>query len=208
MCTDTFLRLPEEKRNRFLEAAWEEFTSVPFEEASINKIVRRAKIPRGSFYQYFSGKEDLFFYLQGSMLEHCMEEYIKLLMQSGGNFYQTQLECFDRVIRQENPDPLFLRGMKILRLNPVFLMQAIIEKQLAPHIWETVLGYVDLSGFQEDEELAEQTFIMSLMALVMSLTDTMVRPQRATDYRQELLVRLNILKKGSLKQEAARGERI
>ena len=56
MCTETFLRLPEEKRNRFLEAAWEEFTSVPFEEASINKIVRRAKIPRGSFYQYFSDK--------------------------------------------------------------------------------------------------------------------------------------------------------
>ena len=26
MCKETFLRLPEEKRNRFLEAAWEEFT--------------------------------------------------------------------------------------------------------------------------------------------------------------------------------------
>jgi len=60
MCTETFLRLPEEKRNRFLEAAWEEFSSVPFEKVSINKIVLRAKIPRGSFYQYFAGKEDLF----------------------------------------------------------------------------------------------------------------------------------------------------
>lgn len=207
MCTDTFLRLPEEKRNRFLEAAWEEFTSVPFEEASINKIVRRARIPRGSFYQYFSGKEDLFFYLQGSMLEHCMEEYIKLLTQSGGDFYQTQLECFDRVIRQENLDPLFLRGMKILRLNPVFLMRVIIEKRLAPHIWELVWEYVDLSGFREDQELAEQTFIMSLMALVMAMSDAMARPQQAADFRRELLVRLDILKYGSLKEEAARGER-
>ena len=207
MCTETFLRLPEEKRNRFLEAAWEEFTSVPFEEASINKIVRRARIPRGSFYQYFSGKEDLFFYLQGSMLEHCMEEYIKLLTRSGGDFYQTQLECFDRVIRQENLDPLFLRGMKILRLNPVFLMRVIIEKRLAPHIWELVWEYVDLSGFREDQELAEQTFIMSLMALVMAMSDAMARPQQAADFRRELLVRLDILKYGSLKEEAARGER-
>ena len=207
MCTDTFLRLPEEKRNRFLEAAWEEFTSVPFEEASINKIVRRARIPRGSFYQYFSGKEDLFFYLQGSMLEHCMEEYIKLLTRSGGDFYQTQLECFDRVIRQENLDPLFLRGMKILRLNPVFLMRVIIEKRLAPHIWELVWEYVDLSGFRKDQELAEQTFIMSLMALVMAMSDAMARPQQAADFRRELLVRLDILKYGSLKEEVARGER-
>ena len=39
MCTETFLRLPEEKRNRFLDAAWEEFTHTSFEKASINKIV-------------------------------------------------------------------------------------------------------------------------------------------------------------------------
>ena len=63
MCSETFLRLPEEKKHRFLEAAWEEFSRVPFMEASINKIVLRARIPRGSFYQYFSGKDDLFFYL-------------------------------------------------------------------------------------------------------------------------------------------------
>ena len=52
MCTDTFLRLPEEKRNRFLQAAWEEFTTASFAEASINQIVRRARVPRGSFYQF------------------------------------------------------------------------------------------------------------------------------------------------------------
>ena len=50
MCMETFLRLPEEKRTRFLEAAWEEFTRVSFAEASTNQIVRRAGVPRGSFY--------------------------------------------------------------------------------------------------------------------------------------------------------------
>lgn len=65
MCTDTFLRLPEEKRNRFLQAAWEEFTTASFAEASINQIVRRARVPRGSFYQYFLDKWDLFSVLMG-----------------------------------------------------------------------------------------------------------------------------------------------
>ena len=63
MCSETFLRLPEEKRQRFLDAAWEEFTRVSFSEASINQIVRRCGIARGSFYQYFRDKEELMEYL-------------------------------------------------------------------------------------------------------------------------------------------------
>ena len=207
MCTETFLRLPEEKRNRFLEAAWEEFTSVPFEEASINKIVRRARIPRGSFYQYFSDKEDLFFYIQKSMLGHFMAEYIRVLDRYDGDIFQVQVRCFDRVMRQENLDPLFLRGMEILRLNPVFLVQVIAEKQLGPYLWKVVRDRVDATSFR-DAELAEQTFVMSLMALVMSMTDAMARPEREADCRRELLLRLDILKNGSLKQGPARGERV
>ena len=34
MPTQTFFRLPEEKRERLTEAAWEEFMSVPFADAS------------------------------------------------------------------------------------------------------------------------------------------------------------------------------
>ena len=207
MCTETFLRLPEEKRNRFLEAAWEEFTSVPFEEASINKIIRRAKIPRESFYQYFSDKEDLFFYIQKSMLGHFMEEYGQALEQHDGDMFQVQVWCFDRVLRQEDLDPLFLRGMEILRLNPVLLVQVIAEKQLGPYLWEAVRDRVDVARFR-DAQIAEQTFIMSLLALVMSMTDAMARPEHAADCRRELMARLNILKNGSLKQEPARGEEV
>ena len=47
----TFFRLPEEKRARLLNAAWDEFTRVSLSEASINSIIRAANIPRGSFYQ-------------------------------------------------------------------------------------------------------------------------------------------------------------
>ena len=74
MCTETFLRLPEEKRRRFLDAAWEEFSGARFTDVSINQIVRRAGIPRGSFYQYFSDKEALFAYLLEEVRNHVKEE--------------------------------------------------------------------------------------------------------------------------------------
>lgn len=65
MPTSTFFRLPEEKRQRLIEAAWEEFTQNSFSDVSINQIIRAAGIPRGSFYQYFADKGDLFFFFAG-----------------------------------------------------------------------------------------------------------------------------------------------
>ena len=74
-------------------------------------------------------------------------------------------------------------------------------------MWKVVRDRVDVTSFR-DAELAEQTFVMSLMALVMSMTDAMARPEQEADCRRELLLRLDILKNGSLKQGPARGERV
>ncbi len=63
MPKDTFLNLSELKRKAIFDAAVEEFSVHMFSEASINRIVKAAQIPRGSFYQYFDGKEDLFSYV-------------------------------------------------------------------------------------------------------------------------------------------------
>lgn len=56
-----------------MQAIRDEFLRVPFSEVSINKIIRSAGIPRGSFYQYFDGKED--------MLSHILSEYTSILME-------------------------------------------------------------------------------------------------------------------------------
>ncbi|MBU0926642.1 MAG: TetR/AcrR family transcriptional regulator [Spirochaetes bacterium] len=58
----TFLNLPKEKRERVVRAALEEFSSVDYSKATIDRIVERAGIPKGSFYQYFSDKDDLYEY--------------------------------------------------------------------------------------------------------------------------------------------------
>lgn len=63
MPTETFFNLPEAKRQKVLDAAVAEFAEWPFSQASVNRIVERAGISKGSFYQYFSSKEDLFVYL-------------------------------------------------------------------------------------------------------------------------------------------------
>ena len=63
MPTDTFYRLPEEKRQRLKNAIIRELKRVPFSEMSINRIIQAAEIPRGSYYQYFRDREDVLGYV-------------------------------------------------------------------------------------------------------------------------------------------------
>ena len=56
----TFERLPEEKKDRILQSARAVFIRYPYEKTSINRILAEAEIPKGSFYQYFDDKSDLF----------------------------------------------------------------------------------------------------------------------------------------------------
>lgn len=67
MPTDTFHRLPAPRRRRIIDAAIDEFAAHGYEAASLNRIVTRARISKGSVYQYFHDKADLYRWL-------CLEE--------------------------------------------------------------------------------------------------------------------------------------
>ncbi|MEL7609423.1 MAG: TetR/AcrR family transcriptional regulator [Bacillota bacterium] len=63
MPKETFYNLPESKQKTIFEAAVQEFSTQRYSDASINQIVKSAGIPRGSFYQYFNDKADLFVFV-------------------------------------------------------------------------------------------------------------------------------------------------
>ena len=73
----TFLNLPEEKRQAFLKIALAEFADNDYNSASVSKIVERAGIAKGSLYQYFEDKQDLFLYL----LEISNQEMLQAIRQ-------------------------------------------------------------------------------------------------------------------------------
>jgi AcrR family transcriptional regulator len=63
MPTSTFFALPEERRERLVREAIAEFSERPYAEASLSQIAQRSKIAKGSFYQYFTDKLDLYRWL-------------------------------------------------------------------------------------------------------------------------------------------------
>ena len=63
MPTRTFFDLPAARRDRLVREAIAEFSERPYAEASLSQIAQRSRIPKGSFYQYFSDKLDLYRWL-------------------------------------------------------------------------------------------------------------------------------------------------
>lgn len=69
MPTQTFFNLPLKKRRKILSAAVHEFTIRNLAEANISNIVKEADISRGSFYQYFNNKEDVYVHIFTALRE-------------------------------------------------------------------------------------------------------------------------------------------
>ncbi len=59
-CKPTFLNIPQEKREKILSVAVNEFAHNGFENANINTIAKKAEVSVGSLYKYFDTKTDLF----------------------------------------------------------------------------------------------------------------------------------------------------
>ena len=202
MCTETFRRLPEEKRSRFLDAAWAEFTRVPMEAVSINQIVQKAGVPRGSFYQYFGDKEDLFLYLMEGVGDHYIREYRKIIQLAEGDIFRAQQMAFDGFTSERlQEDPLFERCLRLLQLNPGLPMQLMVLEAKDSPVLAGVRDLLDVSMLvRQDEEYLNQLFYMTVMALAISVRDNLMMPKDVERQRRTLAMRLEIIQNGSLKR--------
>jgi AcrR family transcriptional regulator len=72
----TFFNLPAEKRETIFNAAVEEFAQYGLENASTNRIVKNSGIAKGSFYQYFEDKQDVFMHML-AVIEQKEREFFK-----------------------------------------------------------------------------------------------------------------------------------
>ena len=98
MPSKTFLNLPEEKRQKLLKAATDEFLNTSFFDVSINKIINNANISRGSFYMYFEGKEELFEYILDSYSSNLIEIVKKELINSNGDLRESFINLYDELL--------------------------------------------------------------------------------------------------------------
>ena len=99
MPTDTFYRLPESKREHVVDALRAEITRSTYENFSINNVVRDCGISRGSFYQYFRSKEDIYLYFLAEYQKRILAFASGKLRSNGGDLFDALEESFRFAVR-------------------------------------------------------------------------------------------------------------
>ena len=215
MSTETFLRLPEEKRNRFLGAAWEEFSTVPYSDASINQIVRRAGIPRGSFYQYFTDKADLFAYLMDDIRDQLLEHLRSLIREARGDVFQATVMGYDLFAgrMRENSTWALNRCFSVLRLNSGMDLESILigrpgeRSDPEQYITHELLQELDLTALRRrDAPFVSRMCCLTGMCLGSALMESLTKPEHAARARENLIEELKIIRRGSVLRELAEAE--
>lgn len=84
----TFENLPDEKRTRVLSEATREFADHGYHQASVNRIVTRLGIAKGSLFKYFGNKQGLFEYLFSHAVSQFKEPLKEIRDTASGTFFE------------------------------------------------------------------------------------------------------------------------
>ena len=166
MPKNTYYHLTVEKQARIIKGAMKAFSAVPYRLVTIDQIVKLAEIPKGSFYQYFENKDDLFAYIFGELgdekkeaLEsvsaqisnHCFEEFVPIVLSQAKSF--------------ENQDTVMI-GLKnrFLRECPqevkMEIMQGVIPKSY--RLFESIVrAYCDKGEFRSDLSVKNAAYLIT-----------------------------------------------
>lgn len=143
MPKETFYNLPGDKAGRIEEAAIEEFMAYPYKTASVNRIVAKAGIAKGSFYQYFADKKDLYKYILDRIVTQKMA-YLSPVMANpqSADFYTLLKE-------------IYRSGLQFARAHP--RLQKIGNQLIADRGSPVYKEFVE-----ENMSLADQSFRMMI----------------------------------------------
>ena len=199
MASDTFRNLPEEKRRRFLEAAWKEFTTCSYAEASINRIIQEAKISRGSFYQYFTGKHDLFLYLLKSLISTISQGFLAQLTVHDNDLFEAILGIFDLILWQSSStreDLPQARISRLFQLNADLEPTQFIDQLDLPTIARQTKELLEQHGCEIAPEQEEAVLFLILATGFSNLLAALRCPNRQDHFRAQLQTQLEIIRKG------------
>ncbi|HLR15204.1 MAG TPA: TetR family transcriptional regulator [Bacillota bacterium] len=205
MPKQTFFNLPDQKQAVLLQAAMNEFSRVPLHDASIANIIHEANVARGSFYQYFKDKEDVFYYLlethakqsQESLLLY-LRKYDYDLFKAIPNMFTWMLEKFHERTNRDFFKQAFLHmNVKVEQTFSFRLRKEELQreyKRLIKGIDKTPLNYDTL---EELHHIIELVFSITMHNVVHSFARDLTIEQANHRFNMQL----SLLKRGIFKRE-------
>lgn len=98
MPSERFFHLSDEKKERIKQAAINELSEFSLDQMSINRVIKSAEIPRGSFYEYFEDKFDLVNYLMSGFKLKVKEFADNEIANNNRDIFKVFEELFSYVV--------------------------------------------------------------------------------------------------------------
>lgn len=157
MPKQTFYNLPEEKRERLINAIYQEFSRVSYEDVSINKIIGIAKIPRGSFYQYFEDKHDVLEFVLEEYQKEILKQTEESLSKNHGDIFAMFLDLMDFTfsqLRSKGEGHAWMRILSDMRFNvEAFTMNRNYQsRHVKSELIEKIFSLIDKNKLDIREE--------------------------------------------------------
>jgi AcrR family transcriptional regulator len=200
----TFIKLPIDKKETLIRAAIKEFSRAPLFEASIANIIKEAGIPRGSFYQYFDDKEDLYYYLLDDSSKRLNERFIAILIKQNGDLMETFIESFEMMlINLESIESRQFFRNAFLNMNyksENTLTPEVSQEQLNTRLAE-VVALVDHNKLNITDEM-ELIHVLKIMKAItiQNLIQVFAKDLSIEESLKNYTLEVSLLKKGLSKE--------
>jgi AcrR family transcriptional regulator len=113
---DTFFNLAEEKQEKIMRSAVSEFLNHGFEKGNVGDIAKNAGVSKGSMYQYFENKKEIFLFCVRWATELILKKYDKYTIAKEKNinifdfFYISSKEMWVQ-LREERELIIFIQDV-------------------------------------------------------------------------------------------------
>ncbi|MCT4597140.1 MAG: TetR/AcrR family transcriptional regulator [Vallitalea sp.] len=139
---EKFWAIDKEKQERIINAAIDEFSSLGYDKASTNNIVKNAGISKGLLFHYFGSKKKLYIYIYNYCFDLIMEQFKKSI-----NFDETDII---KLLKE-----ITIVKMQLIKVYPNifnFFMSCFVDKSI------DFKDDIDFVGDNRRNELMEKIF--------------------------------------------------
>jgi TetR/AcrR family transcriptional regulator len=169
----TFSIINESKRNRIYDAAALEFAREGYEKANIKSIADRAKISKGSLYDYFENKEDLY-------LDVCVHgiamsrENIDSIIDDRKDFFRQIRDIFAQglgfIIRYPQYAQLYVNISSSGMEQFADRLTLAVEKHTADYYKRAIRRGIDEGFIRRDLDVDMAAFLINSMYVMMMIS--------------------------------------
>lgn len=168
MPRSTYFHLETEKRRAIFDAGKKEFTTYSLHDASVNRIVKQAGIPKGSFYQYFDNKEEFYWYIVETLIYSKLGDYQDILRKVDGDIFRAEEQIVRYLLNLVESDETHELMKHVFQDSYIALQRRISESGISIYyqMYELLLSY----GFPNLNIRSKEDFV-NVFQMIRNITN-------------------------------------